>query len=321
MIRLLVIFGCCLLLVAGNSLEQSQESQELVDSTTPLIDNGFPISSHELPELEVPTDLDQEIMDQHKINWLPVWEEQEHRRFAREVPEVEPTETTPSTDSSSAKPPVEEVLLNKDNKQCPNNAERGLTNLIRVARPLLPAARLKNILANAAEDPQVRSLVKLLRSDRLKEDVQRLRATKQHQALQEFICRELKLDPAYYVEYVRVFLDIHTLEPPTSKLPNRRQGIRGLLLDLRDAVPRATLRDMYLRLYSSDAELVNAVRLIRSTKFRRMLRDVRSLKEYRSLTDELEKAGVPLRQIQQLVANALGWSTVDLGAETVILSV
>ncbi|KAH8341401.1 hypothetical protein KR059_006104, partial [Drosophila kikkawai] len=297
--------------------------QELVDSTTPLTDNGFPISSHELPELEVPSDLDQEVMDVHKINWLPVWEEQEHLRIAREVSEVEPAEATPAptTDSTSTKAPVEEVLLPKDNKQCPNNAERGLTNLIRVARPLLPAARLKNILANAVEDPQVRGLIKLLRSDRLKEDVQRLRATKQHQALQEFICRELKLDAAYYVEYVRVFLDIHIAEPPTSKLPNRRQGIRGLLLDLRDAVPRNTLRDMYLRLYSSDAELANAVRLIRSTKFRRMLRDVRSLKEYRSLTDELEKAGAPLRQIQQLVANALGWSTVDLGAETVILSV
>ncbi|KAH8245691.1 hypothetical protein KR038_002439, partial [Drosophila bunnanda] len=297
--------------------------QELVDSTTPLTDNGFPISSDELPELEVPSDLDQEVMDAHKINWLPVWEEQEHVRIAREVAEVQPAETTqaPPSDSPSTKSPVEEVLVPKDNKQCPNNAERGLTNLLRVARPLLPAARLKNILANAVEDPQVRGLIKLLKSDRLREDVQRLRATKQHQVLQEFICRELKLDPAYYVEYVRVFLDIHTLEPATSKLPNRRQGIRGLLLDLRDAIPRATLRDMYLRLYSSDTELVNAVRLIRSTKFRRMLRDVRSLKEYRSLTDELEKAGAPLRQIQQLVANALGWSTVDLGAETVILSV
>ncbi|KAH8391408.1 hypothetical protein KR200_005426, partial [Drosophila serrata] len=298
--------------------------QELIDSTTPLIDNGFPISSHELPELEVPSDLDQEVMNVHKINWLPVWEEQDHLRVAREVSDqTQSAETTqvPSTDSTSTKASVEEVLVPKDNNQCPNNAERGLTNLIRVARPLLPAARLKNILANAVEDPQVRGLIKLLRSDRLKEEVQRLRATKQHQALQDFICRELKLDPAYYVEYVRVFLDIHTLEPPTSKLPNRRQGIRGLLLDLRDAVPRATLRDMYLRLYSSDTELVNAVRLIRGTKFRRILRDVRSLKEYRSLTDELEKAGVPLRQIQQLVANALGWSTIDMGAETVILSV
>ncbi|XP_020806951.1 uncharacterized protein LOC110183100 [Drosophila serrata] len=320
MIRLLAIYGCCLLLVAGNSLEESQESQ-LVDSTTPLIDNGFPISSHELPELEVPSDLDQEVMNVHKINWLPVWEEQDHLRVAREVSDQTETTQVPSTDTTSTKASVEEVLVSKDNNQCPNNAERGLTNLIRVARPLLPAARLKNILANAVEDPQVRGLIKLLRSDRLKEEVQRLRATKQHQALQEFICRELKLDPAYYVEYVRVFLDIHTLEPPTSKLPNRRQGIRGLLLDLRDAVPRATLRDMYLRLYSSDTELVNAVRLIRSTKFRRILRDVRSLKEYRSLTDELEKAGVPLRQIQQLVANALGWSTIDMGAETVILSV
>lgn len=283
----------------------------------------------------MPSDLDQEVMDAHKINWLPVWEEQEHRRIAREVAE-EPVEAAAevaaeapaqaaqpvATVSTSTKAPVvEEVLLVKDNKQCPNDAQRGLTNLIRVARPLLPAPRLRNILANAVEDPQVRGLAKLLRSDRIKEEVQRLRATKQHQALQDFICRELKLDPAYYVDYVRVFLDIHTLEPPTSKLPNRRQGVRGLLLDLRDAIPRATLRDMYLRLYSSDAELANAMRLIRSTKFRRILRDVRSLKEYRSLTDELEKAGAPLRQIRQLVANALGWSTVDLDAETIILSV
>ncbi|XP_017062981.2 uncharacterized protein LOC108102479 [Drosophila eugracilis] len=317
--RLVIIFSCCLLLVAGHSVQEPQESQDLLDSTTIGIDDGFPDESHELPELVVPTD-EKSPLDVHKINWLPVWEEQEHPRIAREVGEMS-AGTTLSPELSESKDTVEDVLLSKRNNECPSNAERGLTNLIRVARPLLPAPQLRNILANAVEDSQVRELIKLLRSDGIKEQVQRLRATKQHQALHDYTCRRLKLNPAYYMEFVRVFLDVHISDPPTSKLPKRRPGVRGLLQDLRDALPRATLRDMYLRLYSSDSELSSAVRLIRGSEFRRMLRDLRSLKEYRALTAELEKAGVPLRQLQQLVTNALGWTTVDMGAETVIWSV
>ncbi|KAH8353575.1 hypothetical protein KR084_011894 [Drosophila pseudotakahashii] len=317
--RLVAIFSFCLLLVAGQSVEEPQESQVLPDSTTPWIDEGFPNGSQELTELPVPI-VEEEPTDVHKINWLPVWQEQEHPRFVREVGET-PTVSTQTPELSTPKKTVEDVLLAKDNKECPNNAERGLTNLVRVARPLLPAPRLRNILANAIEDPQVRDLIKLLRSNGLRDQVQRLRATKQHQVLHDYICRRLKLDPAYYLEFVRVFLDVHISDPPTSKLPSRRPGVRGLLLDLRDALPRATLRDMYLGLYSSDSELSTAIRLIRGSEFRRMLRDLRTLKEYRALASELEKAGVPLRQLQQLVANALGWTTVDMGTETVIWSV
>jgi len=151
----------------------------------------------------------QEITDVHKINWLPVWEEQEHPRFAREAVE-KPVDTPQTPENSTPKETVEDVLLPKDNKECPNNAERGLTNLVRVARPLLPVPRLRNILANALEDAQVQDLVKLLRSDGLKAQVQRLRATKEHQVLHDYICRRLKLDPSYHVDFVRVFLDINT---------------------------------------------------------------------------------------------------------------
>ncbi|XP_017115234.1 uncharacterized protein LOC108137820 [Drosophila elegans] len=316
--RLVAVFSFCLLLVAGHSVEDAQDTKELLDSTTPSVDEGFPNGSDELTELPEP--LASSPMDVNKINWLPVWEEHELSRSAREVVE-QPADTFLTPEPSSPQATVEDALLPKENKECPNNAERGLTNLIRVARPLLPAPRLRNILANAVEDPQVRNLVALLRSDGFKTQVQRLRATKQHQVLHDYICRRLKLDPTYYVEFVRVFLDVHISDPPTSKLPNRRPGVRGLLQDLRDALPRATLRDMYRRLYASDSELSSAVRLIRSSEFRRMLRDLRSLKEYRSLSDEMEKAGVPLRQLQQLVINALGWTTVDMGAETVIWSV
>ncbi|XP_016963467.1 uncharacterized protein LOC108033616 [Drosophila biarmipes] len=317
--RLVAIFSFCLLLVAGHSVEEPQDSQELPDSTTPWIEEGFPPESVELSELVVPT-IEEEITDVHKINWLPVWQEQEYPRFAREVVD-QPVGATQIPENSTPKETVEDVLLPKDNKECPSNAERGLTNLVRVARPLLPVPRLRNILANALEDAQVQSLVKLLRSDDLKAQVQRLRATKEHQVLHDYICRKLKLDPSYHVDFVRVFLDVNSLEPATSKLPNRRPGIRGLLLDLRDALPRSVLRDMYLRLYSSDSELASAVRLIRGSEFRRILRSVRLLKEYQSLASKLEKAGVPLRQLNQLVANALGWTTVDMGSETVIWSV
>ncbi|EDW88879.1 uncharacterized protein LOC6528100 [Drosophila yakuba] len=312
--RLVVIFSCCLLLVAGHLVEEYEESQELPDSTTFYPVHGFPDEGQELPGIVAETDEEIE-KDAHKINWLPVWEEQEHIRFARQV-----TEKTVGTTATPEQSTAKDILLPKENKECPTSAERGLTNLIRVARPLLPASQLKNILANAVEDPQVRELIKLLRSDGFKTQVQLLRASKQHQQLHNYVCRRLKLDPTYYAEFVRVFLDLHISDPPTSKLPNRRPGVRGLLQDLRDALPRATLRDLYLRLYSSDSELSNAVRLIRGSEFRRLLRDLRQVKEYRYLAADLEKTGVPLRQLQQLMATALGWTTLDMGGETVIWS-
>ncbi|XP_017151260.1 uncharacterized protein LOC108161496 [Drosophila miranda] len=339
--------GCLLLLfVAGESSLEEQSSEEIVMDTTAIYLEDFPAVSAELMELGEPSVDEQSVMTAQKINWMPVWHEQEQDNYnprvvrqvmeesttKREVlptsstteakSEVSSTEAIPTVIETTTKNSLEELLSTRDNKECPSTAQRGLTNLIRVARPMLPAAELRNIFANAVEDPQVKDLLKLLKGNPFKEQVALLRSTKQHQMLQDYICRRLKLDPAYYFDYVRIFLNIHTTEAPTSPLPNRRKGIRGLLQDVRDVLPRTALRDLYLRMYASDVELSNAVRLVRSLEFRRLLQDVRSLKEYRGLTEDLEKAGVPLRQIQQLVASALGWATLDatLGAETVIFS-
>lgn len=311
MIRsLIVVLSCCLILALGVSVEEVTE--EFVGGTTPpIIDSGFPASYDELPEL---SSQDQDVLTANKINWLPVYEESDNLRLLREEELGQATTLLPETSP-------ENPLLVKENKDCPTDAHRGLTNLIRVARPLLPASRLANILANAAEDPQVRNLIKLLRSDRFKEQVSRLRSSKQHQTLLAFICQKLQLDPTVYIQFVRVFLNVHTSEPPTSPLPNRRQGIRGLLQDLRDALPRAALRDMYLRLYASDSQLANSVRLIRGVEFRRLLRNLRGLKEYQLIVEELEKSGVSVRQVHMLVSNALGWSSVDFGSETSIVDV
>ncbi|KAH8314077.1 hypothetical protein KR067_007746 [Drosophila pandora] len=311
MIRsLIVVLSCCLILALGVSVEEVTE--EFVGGTTPpIIDSGFPVSYDELPEL---SSQDQDVLTANKINWLPVYEESDNLRLLREEELDQATTLLPETSP-------ENPLLVKENKDCPTDAHRGLTNLIRVARPLLPASRLANILANAAEDPQVRNLIKLLRSDRFKEQVSRLRSSKQHQTLLAFICQKLQLDPTVYIQFVRVFLNVHTSEPPTSPLPNRRQGIRGLLQDLRDALPRAALRDMYLRLYASDSQLANSVRLIRGVEFRRLLRNLRGLKEYQLIVEELEKSGVSVRQVHMLVSNALGWSSVDFGSETSIVDV
>ncbi|SPP86061.1 uncharacterized protein LOC117587676 [Drosophila guanche] len=358
------------LLVAGETSleEQVSSEEEIIVDTTPIAFMSFPANSAVLMELAEPSADEQDVMTAQKINWMPVWQEQDlfrdiarSRRQVRDGSDKDPsiesadkdvpdipsndnvsTTTTgkvSSTANSAVSPsnisptviptttsylstPLEDLLTNRDTKECPSTAQRGLTNLIRVARPLLPAAELRNIFANALGDPQVKELLELLKSKAFKEQVTLLRATKQHQALQDYICRRLKLDPAYYFDYVRVFLNIHTTEAPTTPLPNRRKGIRGLLQDVRDVLPRTALRDLYLRMYASDAELSSAVRLIRSLEFRQLLRDVRSLKEYNGLTEQLVKVGVPLRQIQQLVATALGWANLDatLGAETVIFS-
>lgn len=202
---------------------------------------------------------------------------------------------------------------------CPINAERGLTRLIRVARPLLPVERLGNILGHAADDAEVRELLVLLRSDQFRERVKALRATRDEGILRDYICQGLKLNHAYFLDYVRVFLNWNIAQRPSGPKPQgRRRGVRGLLQDLRDALPRNQLRDLYRRQLATDNELSTAVRRIRSPEFRRLLGNVRALPEYRVVRSQLERAGVPLQEVLNLVSNALGWGPIDIGGETLI---
>ncbi|XP_023166330.2 uncharacterized protein LOC111596365 [Drosophila hydei] len=292
MSRLLIQLGCSLLLVAAIA-GLPEETFTTVDSFE------FP-SDYTLSELDEPNAQETDLMMAQKVNWLPI---DEH--LSRQVREVqEPEQVAPTK--------AEEV---KAGSECPIDAERGLTALIRNARPLLPADRLRNILANAREDPEVRALVMLLRSEQFKERVMRLSQIKEKIVQKDFLCRTLKLNHAYYVEYLRMLFNAQLSETASSPLPNRRKGIRGLLMDLRDALPRAELRDLYRRQLATDKELAAAVRQIRSTEFRRILINLRALSEYRALRDELLKVGVPLQQILSLISNALGWPSLDLGSE------
>ncbi|XP_068150968.1 uncharacterized protein [Drosophila tropicalis] len=203
---------------------------------------------------------------------------------------------------------------------CQSSQERGIPKLLKTALPVLPADKLHNILANAVQsDAQVKNLVQLLRSEAFKDQVRNLRATKEYKTLQDYVCQRLKLDYSNYLAYVRVFLYLNIDSKPTSELPNRRPGVSGLLQDLRNALPRTQLRDLYVRLYSVDRELSESVRLIRGREFRNVLRDIRITKEYISIRDELRKADVPLQRVANLVSTALGWSNNDMGEEFVFV--
>ncbi|EDW76356.1 uncharacterized protein Dwil_GK15414 [Drosophila willistoni] len=214
------------------------------------------------------------------------------------------------------------TLLTRDGnvQTCQSPQESGIPRLLRTALPVLPADKLQNILANAVQsDAQVKNLVQLLRSDAFRQQVQNLRATKEYKTLQDYVCQRLKLDYSNYLIYVRVFLNIYIDSKPTSDLPNRRPGVSGLLQDLRNALPRTQLRDLYVRLYAVDRELSESVRLIRGREFRNVLRDIRITKEYISIREELRKADVPLQRVANLVSTALGWSNNDMGEEIVVV--
>ncbi|XP_064553982.1 uncharacterized protein LOC135439232 [Drosophila montana] len=312
MYQLLVYLSCSMLLVAA--VTELPEETIATDA-----DFEFP-EGYTLSELDEPSAQGSDLMMAHKINWS-VYDTGLGRQ-AREVhqPEQLPTPATHSTTEGATHTEEEQSSLPRDGDACPSSAKRGLTSLIRSARPLLPAERLRNILANAREDAEVRELLELLRSDQFKERVTRLHNTKEKGVLQDYVCQALKLNHAYYLEYVRLLFNAQTSEPPSSPLPNRRKGVRGLLQDLRDALPRAQLRELYRRQLASDKDLSEAVRRIRGTEFRRLLSNVRALPEYRAVRDDLQKAGVPLQQVLNLVANALGWGALDLGSETEILS-
>ncbi|KAM8715532.1 hypothetical protein ACLKA7_002564 [Drosophila subpalustris] len=327
--QLLTYLSCCLLLVAGTVVPEHQSAEDEAITESPFVCGEDLI----WPELGEPTSEEDSVMTAQKINWMPVAQGQDvvHIRAARDVAHAmevtsEKTEVPKDAENKEeVKGEEEKVLVEdlgpRDGSACPSNAERGLTRLILNARPLLPADRLRQILVHAKEDAEVRELLKLLRSDEFKERVARLRATKEEGVLRDYMCQGLKLNHAHFVDYVRVFLNIQTTETSASPLPNRRRGVRGLLQDLRDALPRAQLRDLYRRQLAVDKELNTAVRRIRSSEFRRLLSNVRALPEYRAVRSELEKAGVPLQQILNLVANALGWGSLDMGSETIFLSV
>ncbi|EDW63630.1 uncharacterized protein [Drosophila virilis] len=312
MYQLLVYLSCSMLLVAAVT--------ELPEETiTTDAYSEFP-EDYTLSELEEPSAEESDLMMVHKINWSVY--DTPFGRQAREVhqPEQLADPASHSATEVESHAEKEQSSLPRDGNACPSSAERGLTSLIRKARPLLPAERLRNILANAREDGEVRELLQLLRSDQFKERVTRLHNTKEKGVLRDYVCQTLKLNHAYYLEHVRLLFNAQSSEPPSSPLPNRRKGVRGLLQDLRDAVPRAQLRELYRRQFASDKDLSEAVRRIRGTEFRRLLSNVRALPEYRAVRDDLQKAGVPLQQVLNLVATSLGSPTLDLGSETEILS-
>lgn len=303
MLQYSIYLSCCILLVAGHSVvyfdtespfEKVPEIDDDQEKVLPFEDSpNYPELIRDRRDLEVSTpEVDVELTTLEPVVDLGV------------EPQQEQNETAPR-DGTDA---------------CPINAERGLTRLIRNARPLLPLDRLRNIIGHAVvDDAEVRDLVKLLRNDQFRERVKQLRATREKGILRDYICQALKLNHAYFLDYVRVFLNLNTMEAPTGPKPqSRRKGVRGLLQDLRDALPRRELRDLYRRQMASDNELSTAVRRIRSNEFRRLLSNVRGLPEYRVVRRELERAGVPLQEVLNLVSNALGWGPIDMGGETLI---
>lgn len=303
MLQYSIYLGCCILLVAGHSVvyfDTESPFEEVLDidddqeKVLPFEDSpNYPELIRDRRDLEVSTpEVDVELTTLEPVVALTM------------EPQQEQNETAPR-DGTDA---------------CPINAERGLTRLIRNARPLLPLDRLRNIIGHAVvDDAEVRDLVKLLRNDQFRERVKQLRATREKGILRDYICQALKLNHAYFLDYVRVFLNLNTMEAPTGPKPqSRRKGVRGLLQDLRDALPRRELRDLYRRQLAGDNELSTAVRRIRSTEFRRLLSNVRGLPEYRVVRRELERAGVPLQEVLNLVSNALGWGPIDMGGETLI---
>ncbi|EDW02864.1 uncharacterized protein LOC6562660 [Drosophila grimshawi] len=321
MCQLLLIYlsCCCLLLVAATT-----ELPEDVATTDASF--GYPDEGITLQELGKPSPEEEQLMASLKVNWLPMaLGADPDKELTRQVDEVskqhEADENVEEEDEVEEE--EEEDMLEsapRDGNVCPITAEKGLTRLIRNARPLLDLPRLSNILANAREDGKVSDLFRLLRSDQFKERVRQLRNTKEQGALRDYVCQSLKLNHTYYIEYVRLLINVQNTEPVTSPLPNRRRGVRGLLQDLRDALPRAQLRDLYRRQLVEDRELATAVRRIRSLKFRLLLANVRALPEYRVVRNDLELAGVPLQLLLNLVSNALGWGSLDVGTETEILS-
>lgn len=95
----------------------------------------------------------------------------------------------------------------------------------------------------------------------------------------------------------------------TRNGPQPRKGIRGLIHEVDAVLPRQQLRQLYKHLLATDEELVKAVANLKSQEFYQLLLNVKNnVSEYKALREQLITLNVPVEEMRELLANALGWA-------------
>lgn len=177
----------------------------------------------------------------------------------------------------------------------------------------MPLPKIKEIItASIANDQQVQALVALEYSDAFRAKVKETAQARDFRILVDYACKVLNLDVKDVWRFLKSFLGLSSGQyVPTTEFKGR-PGIRGLLQDIRAALPRQELKDLYRKLMTTDENLSRAIEQIKSNDYRQLLRNLINVPQYQEIRGLLLNVGVPLNELKDLIKAALGWSGDEL---------
>ncbi|XP_054742582.1 uncharacterized protein LOC129247473 [Anastrepha obliqua] len=242
------------------------------------------------------------LLKRTRINWLPVWDSDQQPGNARAYNRnTYPGTTLPIF---PIRPPFGFGVCD-----APNGL--GMRNLFRQAKALLPRERIRNIVRDAAGDPQIQALLKLVKTPEYRQRTANLSRSREYTGYRNFACYKMNCDLRLYADFVRNLLQFSVLEESPSKNTTGgnkgRPGIRGVLNDIQDALPRQRLRELFERLLATDWYLIRSVQIVQSYEYEAVFGMVQRNPDYQYLRRAQSQVGMPVDELKRLVYFALGW--------------
>lgn len=184
----------------------------------------------------------------------------------------------------------------------------GLENLFRETNKILPNKEIQDIVKSYSEDPEIKALKTFMESSQTKDKIKAIHNSREYQILKDYACRVLHIDLSKYSKLLKTLI-----QPQVTRADGMqgRKGIRGLIDEVNAIMPRQQLHELYQQLLASDEELAKAVDSLKSKEFHQLLLNLKNnVPEYQQLRQQLIALGVPIEEMQQLMASTLGWAPV-----------
>ncbi|XP_050320094.1 uncharacterized protein LOC126753032 [Bactrocera neohumeralis] len=277
----------------------------LVYSALLLVFSGSLAQDFEFPK---PNEIPSQKPD--RINWLPVWDSDQIPGDPRQF------ERNPIFNPLLPFFPIR-PQLHLGPCDAPNGM--GMRNLLVQAKALLPRERIRAIIRGAAEDPEMVALIKLIQSPDFRNRTASLRRSRQWKGYRDYTCYKMNCDIRLYADFVKNLLQLTVLteskkNDTITKVVKGRPGIRGVLEDIRDALPRQRLRDLFELLMLRDWYLLRAVQRAQSYEFEAVFKILQKNPDYVYLRKAHADVGLPVEEVKKLVFVALGWREGALNA-------
>lgn len=192
----------------------------------------------------------------------------------------------------------------------------GMRNLLTQAKALLPRERIRAIIRGAAKDPEMVALVKLLQTPEYRKHNASLSCSREYKGYIDYTCYKMNCDIKLYADFVKNLIQLNVLKEPNKNDTDTdtdtvgiksRPGIRGVLQDIHDVLPRKRLRDQFERLMLRDWYLLRAVKRAKSYEFEAIFKILQKNADYIYLCKALADVGMPVEELKKLVSVALGW--------------